>query len=213
MPLRYLIANYGQTPPRSLISVCPPRSHRTTNRVRFPEPWSWHERCFGQWHRSLVRHIARARRRLPCSCLPYAGAGASAFHRWRRAHPTEIELQPLQLPGRENRIAAVGRFGMATAMATAQGIYTTIVQVKVPQRYHGRVSTVNRRRPGAPAASGRIHRWAAVRPAATSVLTPGVPDAVMLRTAGPPTAAESRECAWASPRWTTCAAPPAPSWA
>ncbi|HEY3009738.1 MAG TPA: amino acid adenylation domain-containing protein [Micromonosporaceae bacterium] len=40
-------------------------------------------------------------------------------------------------------IAAVGMFGMATAMATAQGIYTTIVQVKVPQRYHGRVFAIN----------------------------------------------------------------------
>ncbi|HEY2947223.1 MAG TPA: thioesterase domain-containing protein [Micromonosporaceae bacterium] len=38
-------------------------------------------------------------------CLPYAGAGASAFHAWQRAYPKEIDLQPVQLPGRENRIA------------------------------------------------------------------------------------------------------------
>jgi amino acid adenylation domain-containing protein len=40
-------------------------------------------------------------------------------------------------------VAGVGMFGMAAAMATAQGIYITIVQVKVPQRYHGRVFAIN----------------------------------------------------------------------
>ena len=36
-----------------------------------------------------------------------------------------------------------GVFWMAMAMTTAQGIYATIVQVKVPQRYHGRVFALN----------------------------------------------------------------------
>ncbi|MGW0435659.1 amino acid adenylation domain-containing protein [Micromonospora sp. NPDC003197] len=38
---------------------------------------------------------------------------------------------------------AIGVFWMAMAMTTAQGIYATIVQVKVPQRYHGRVFALN----------------------------------------------------------------------
>jgi len=37
----------------------------------------------------------------------------------------------------------VGMFWMAMAMSTAQGIYATIIQVKVPQRYHGRVFAIN----------------------------------------------------------------------
>ena len=36
-----------------------------------------------------------------------------------------------------------GMFFMAGSMATAQGIYATLVQVKVPQRYHGRVFALN----------------------------------------------------------------------
>ena len=37
-------------------------------------------------------------------CLPYAGAGASIFHSWSEALPPEIEVCPIQLPGRENRL-------------------------------------------------------------------------------------------------------------
>jgi amino acid adenylation domain-containing protein len=36
-----------------------------------------------------------------------------------------------------------GMFFMTGSMATAQGIYATLVQVKVPQRYHGRVFALN----------------------------------------------------------------------
>ncbi|MFE0592803.1 amino acid adenylation domain-containing protein [Micromonospora echinospora] len=38
---------------------------------------------------------------------------------------------------------AVGAFWLAMSMTTAQSIYATIVQVKVPQRYHGRVFSLN----------------------------------------------------------------------
>jgi amino acid adenylation domain-containing protein len=37
----------------------------------------------------------------------------------------------------------VGAFWLAMAMTTAQSIYATIVQVKVPQRFHGRVFSLN----------------------------------------------------------------------
>ncbi|WP_406108780.1 amino acid adenylation domain-containing protein [Micromonospora globbae] len=37
----------------------------------------------------------------------------------------------------------VGMFWLAMAMTTAQSIYATIVQVKVPQRFHGRVFSLN----------------------------------------------------------------------
>ncbi|MEH0982521.1 non-ribosomal peptide synthetase/MFS transporter [Micromonospora sp. CPCC 205556] len=40
-------------------------------------------------------------------------------------------------------VVTVGLFLMTMAMATAQDIYATIVQVKVPQRYHGRVFALN----------------------------------------------------------------------
>ncbi|NEP09470.1 MAG: thioesterase [Symploca sp. SIO2C1] len=37
-------------------------------------------------------------------CLPYAGGGASIFHLWHRELPSNVELCPIELPGRENRI-------------------------------------------------------------------------------------------------------------
>jgi surfactin synthase thioesterase subunit len=36
-------------------------------------------------------------------CLPYAGAGASAFHRWPAAIDPAVEVLAVQLPGRESR--------------------------------------------------------------------------------------------------------------
>jgi surfactin synthase thioesterase subunit len=41
---------------------------------------------------------------LPLVCLPFAGAGASFFHRWHEKTETEIEIVAIQLPGREWRV-------------------------------------------------------------------------------------------------------------
>lgn len=40
-------------------------------------------------------------------------------------------------------VVAAGVFGMGMAMAASLGMYSTIVQVKVPQRFHGRVFALN----------------------------------------------------------------------
>jgi len=40
-------------------------------------------------------------------------------------------------------VVAIGAFGMSAALVLLNGVYTTIVQVKVPQRFHGRVFAVN----------------------------------------------------------------------
>jgi medium-chain acyl-[acyl-carrier-protein] hydrolase len=37
-------------------------------------------------------------------CLPFAGGGASIFRTWGRALPQVVEVCPIQLPGRENRL-------------------------------------------------------------------------------------------------------------
>lgn len=37
-------------------------------------------------------------------CFPYAGGGASIFHSWSEWLPSEIEIWPIQLPGREARL-------------------------------------------------------------------------------------------------------------
>ncbi|WDZ82465.1 thioesterase domain-containing protein [Micromonospora cathayae] len=46
-------------------------------------------------------------------CLPYAGAGISAFRRWRDAIGDDVEVLPVQLPGREVRIAEDPNFTVA----------------------------------------------------------------------------------------------------
>ncbi|PRY31846.1 thioesterase II family protein [Pseudosporangium ferrugineum] len=38
-------------------------------------------------------------------CVPFAGAGASFFHPWRDAEVAGVTVHPVQLPGRERRIA------------------------------------------------------------------------------------------------------------
>ncbi len=42
--------------------------------------------------------------RLRLFCFPYAGAGASIFRSWSDGLPTDVELCPIQLPGRETRL-------------------------------------------------------------------------------------------------------------
>lgn len=51
----------------------------------------------------LKNYSPAAQPRLRLLCLPYAGAGASAYRPWAKALPSEVELYALQLPGREAR--------------------------------------------------------------------------------------------------------------
>ncbi len=51
---------------------------------------------------AFVRPNPQARLRL--FCLPYSGAGASAFRAWPDSLPTTVEVCPVQLPGRESRL-------------------------------------------------------------------------------------------------------------
>jgi medium-chain acyl-[acyl-carrier-protein] hydrolase len=54
------------------------------------------------WVGHYKRH-PQARIRL--FCFPYAGGGASVFHGWGARLGGEVEVYPIQLPGRENRIS------------------------------------------------------------------------------------------------------------
>jgi len=49
------------------------------------------------------RPVREARVRL--FCFPYSGAGAAVFRGWPGAFPASMEVRPVQLPGRENRLA------------------------------------------------------------------------------------------------------------
>jgi medium-chain acyl-[acyl-carrier-protein] hydrolase len=53
--------------------------------------------------RWIVRPKANPRSRLRLFCIAHAGGGASAFRGWAEALPPEVEVCPVQLPGRESR--------------------------------------------------------------------------------------------------------------
>jgi medium-chain acyl-[acyl-carrier-protein] hydrolase len=69
------------------------------------------------------------RTRLRLFCFPHAGGGASMFRPWLGALPPEIEVCPMQLPGRENRLRELlyQQFSqLVEAMAEALRPYFTL---------------------------------------------------------------------------------------
>src|SRR5438552_2333015 len=52
----------------------------------------------------VLRPRPDPRARLRLFCFPYAGGGASQFRTWAEGLPPEVELCPVQLPGREGRL-------------------------------------------------------------------------------------------------------------
>jgi len=52
----------------------------------------------------IQRPLPRPAARLRLLLIPHAGGGASAFRGWADALPPEVEVCPVQLPGRENRM-------------------------------------------------------------------------------------------------------------
>lgn len=52
----------------------------------------------------LIRGEPDSRISLRLFCFPYGGGGASIFRQWPENIPQSVEICPVQLPGRENRI-------------------------------------------------------------------------------------------------------------
>ncbi|HEU5379573.1 MAG TPA: thioesterase domain-containing protein [Ktedonobacteraceae bacterium] len=63
--------------------------------------------------------------RLRLFCFPYAGGGASLFRRWSEHLPDEVDVCPVQLPGRENR-------RKEAPFTQIQPLIETLVDVFVP---------------------------------------------------------------------------------
>jgi surfactin synthase thioesterase subunit len=61
-------------------------------------------------------------------CLPFAGAGASFFHPWRELGVDGVTLHPVQLPGRERRIAEPAYTDVHRA---ADGLLPEIVRLRL----------------------------------------------------------------------------------
>jgi surfactin synthase thioesterase subunit len=52
----------------------------------------------------IAFHRPRAGARLRLYCLPFAGGGASSYRAWPDRLPADVEVVPVQPPGRENRL-------------------------------------------------------------------------------------------------------------
>ncbi|MGW3186097.1 thioesterase II family protein [Kitasatospora sp. NPDC001119] len=57
-----------------------------------------------KWGRWFLGSAAPATARIVLFCLPNAGGGGTGYLRWQRMMPENVWIQPVQLPGRENRI-------------------------------------------------------------------------------------------------------------
>lgn len=53
----------------------------------------------------IIRNASAPDSAIRLFCFPYAGGGASVFRQWQSNFPDWIEICPVQLPGRENRIS------------------------------------------------------------------------------------------------------------
>lgn len=58
--------------------------------------------AFSSW---IACREPRSHARLRLFCFPYAGSGASIFRTWQIGLPTDVEVCPIQLPGRGTRLA------------------------------------------------------------------------------------------------------------
>jgi medium-chain acyl-[acyl-carrier-protein] hydrolase len=56
-------------------------------------------------HNWITTPNPRPEARCRLYCLPHAGGGAAAFRAWPRALPADVEVCPIQLPGRETRFS------------------------------------------------------------------------------------------------------------
>ncbi len=83
-------------------------------------------RSSGAW---LSVRRAKPFARVRLFCFPYGGRGASLFRGWQEVLPAEVDVCPVQLPGRENR-AREAPFTdvrqLAVELATALGPHLTL---------------------------------------------------------------------------------------
>jgi medium-chain acyl-[acyl-carrier-protein] hydrolase len=79
--------------------------------------------------RWLAYREANPRARLRMFCFPYAGGGASVYRGWAASLPPDLEVCPVQIPGRESRLRepAFSDLGaMVPAIADALAPYLSL---------------------------------------------------------------------------------------
>jgi len=68
-------------------------------------------------------------------CFPHAGGGASIFRSWQKHLPPEIEVVPVQLPGREDRICEPAFTELAPLVATLADVL--LPALDIPFAFYG----------------------------------------------------------------------------
>lgn len=68
--------------------------------------------------RWLAYREVNPRARLRMFCFPYAGGGASSYRGWGPSLPSDVEVCPVQLPGRESRLREPGLTNPAELVTT-----------------------------------------------------------------------------------------------
>ncbi|MCX8131981.1 MAG: polyketide synthase dehydratase domain-containing protein [Clostridia bacterium] len=66
--------------------------------------------------RWIVHRKTNPSAKIKLFCFPYGGGGASIYRRWQTKLPDHIEICPVQLPGRENRIKEKAFVDIGTAV-------------------------------------------------------------------------------------------------
>ncbi|HEX5709308.1 MAG TPA: thioesterase II family protein [Pyrinomonadaceae bacterium] len=77
-----------------------------------------------QW---VVRQRPAAQAALRLFCLPYAGGGAYIYRDWAEHLPAKVEVCPIQLPGRGNRLREAPATRMAPLVEAIAGAITPLL--------------------------------------------------------------------------------------
>src|SRR3954447_23673219 len=68
-------------------------------------------------------YMPKNRAKFRLFCFPYAGGGAVLFHTWRDQFPPEVDVCPIELPGRGKRFTEKPFISLSPLIeALAQGI-------------------------------------------------------------------------------------------
>ncbi|HZF09900.1 MAG TPA: thioesterase II family protein [Thermoanaerobaculia bacterium] len=79
--------------------------------------------------RWLAYREPNPRARLRLFCFPYAGGGASVYRGWGASLPSDVEVCPVQLPGRESRLRDPAFTHMEPLIEALMGVLPTYLDL------------------------------------------------------------------------------------
>ena len=83
----------------------------------------------------ILRRTPNPGARLRLFCFPYAAGGASIFRSWQQSLPPEVDVCPVQLPGRESRLREPAFDRLAPLVGTLAGVLESYMDL--PFAFYG----------------------------------------------------------------------------